>query len=85
MEVLVDARGLLCPLPVLRARAALGALAADDVLVVLATDREAPIDVGALAAQVGRPFSSVREAGVWRLVLGAVSQRPASPVRCDLG
>lgn len=70
MEVLVDTRGLLCPLPLLRARGALASLADEDVLVVLATDREAPIDLAALAADVGRAFSSaVEDGGAWRLVL----------------
>jgi tRNA 2-thiouridine synthesizing protein A len=71
VEVLVDARGLLCPVPLLRARAALDALRADDVLVVLATDREAPIDLAALAADVGRSCVAVAEGGVWRIELAA--------------
>jgi tRNA 2-thiouridine synthesizing protein A len=67
---LVDARGLLCPLPLLRARAALASLGAGDALVVLATDPEAPIDLAALAADSGRRFASSRdEDGVWRLTL----------------
>jgi tRNA 2-thiouridine synthesizing protein A len=54
----------------LRARAALAGLGEGDVLVVLATDREAPIDLAALAADVGRRFSSSLDAqGVWRLEL----------------
>lgn len=67
--VLVDARGLLCPLPLVRARAALIDLAPAEELVVLATDREAPIDLAALAADVGRVFSCVSVDGVWRAVL----------------
>ncbi len=74
MEVLVDARGLLCPLPLLRARAALASLGAADTLVVLATDREAPIDLAALAADAGRAFSSDERGGVWRLRLAAADQ-----------
>ena len=74
MEVLVDARGLLCPLPLLRARAALASAAPDDVVVVLATDREAPIDLGALAVEARRPFSSAIADGVWRLELAAAEQ-----------
>jgi tRNA 2-thiouridine synthesizing protein A len=70
---LVDARGLRCPLPLIRARSALAALAADETLVVLATDPEAPIDLGALAADTGRTFSSSRVAdGEWRFTLGPV-------------
>lgn len=69
MEVLVDARGLLCPVPLLRARAALAAAGPEAVVVVLATDREAPIDLAALAADVGRGFAASSSAGVWRLEL----------------
>jgi tRNA 2-thiouridine synthesizing protein A len=71
VDVLLDARGLLCPVPVLKARAALASLAAGDALVVLATDREAPIDLAALAADAGRPCSCALQDGVWRVVLAA--------------
>jgi tRNA 2-thiouridine synthesizing protein A len=67
--VLVDARGLRCPLPLVRARQALLGLASDDELVVLATDPEAPIDLAALAADTGRGFSAAQEGGEWRLEL----------------
>jgi tRNA 2-thiouridine synthesizing protein A len=65
----VDARGLRCPLPLIRARTALASLPPSATLVVLATDAEAPIDLAALAADNGRPFAQSREDGVWRLVL----------------
>ena len=67
--MVIDARGLLCPLPLLRARAALGSLAPGEPLVVLATDPEAPIDLAALAADEGRAFSQEISGGVWRLTL----------------
>lgn len=74
MDRLLDARGLACPLPALRARAALGGLPATDALVVLATDPEAPVDIGALAADAGRGFTVERaEDGGWRLVLAAAT------------
>ena len=69
MPHVVDARGLRCPLPLVRARQALAGLPADETLVVLATDREAPIDLAALAADVGRAFTQEREADGWRLIL----------------
>jgi tRNA 2-thiouridine synthesizing protein A len=68
---LVDARGLRCPMPLVRARQALRALAPEETLVVLATDPEAPIDLAALAADEDRAFSQSSEDGVWRLELGA--------------
>ncbi len=67
---MLDARGLRCPLPLLRARAALRSLADDDTLVVLADDREAPIDLAALAVDTGRAFSHDGE----RLVLAPAEQ-----------
>jgi tRNA 2-thiouridine synthesizing protein A len=69
--VLLDARGLRCPLPLVRARQALVGLASDEALVVLATDPEAPVDLCALAADVGRAFSVQSDGGVWRLTLAA--------------
>ena len=69
--MVVDARGLRCPLPLVRARQALTSLAPGEALVVLATDPEAPIDLGALAADLGRAFSVEREGSEWRLTLAA--------------
>jgi tRNA 2-thiouridine synthesizing protein A len=74
MEQTLDVRGLRCPIPLIRARAALPALAAGDTLVVLATDQEAPIDLAALAGDEGLAFSASVEADVWRLEL----RRPAA-------
>ena len=69
--MLVDARGLRCPLPLVRARQALASLAPGEALVVLATDAEAPIDLGALAADLGRSFTAERDGAEWRLTLAA--------------
>ena len=70
MPQLIDARGLLCPLPALKARRALAGLAPGEVLVVLATDPEAPVDVGALAAEGGHGFEAERDVeGDWRLTV----------------
>ena len=68
MERLLDARGLLCPLPLIRAREA---LEPGVTLIVLATDPEAPIDLAALAADEGRVFTQERAEGAWRLTLAA--------------
>jgi len=69
MTQLLDARGLACPLPAIKAKAALAALAPGETLVVLATDPEAPVDIGALAADAGHAFSAERDARGWRLTL----------------
>jgi tRNA 2-thiouridine synthesizing protein A len=68
-EVL-DLRGLLCPLVLVRAREALAALERSQPLVVLATDREAPIGLAALAADSGRAFAVAESDGIWRCTLG---------------
>ena len=76
MEHLLDARGLRCPLPYVKARAALAALGPADALVVLATDPEAPVDLGALAADSGRPLAVGRAGDGWRLTLGPAVAAP---------
>ncbi|HEX8105713.1 MAG TPA: sulfurtransferase TusA family protein [Solirubrobacteraceae bacterium] len=68
MDRELDARGLACPLPALKARAALAQLTPGDVLTVLATDPEAPVDIGALAAEGDHGFAARRDgAGGWVL------------------
>ena len=69
MERTLDARGLNCPLPLAKARAALAGLAPGDTLIVLATDPEAPIDLAALAADGGHALTTERLAAHWRLAL----------------
>ena len=71
MPQIVDARGLRCPLPLVRARQALAVLGAVEVLIGLASDPEAPIDLAALAADVGRGFTSELSGSEWRLTLAA--------------
>lgn len=64
----LDAKGLLCPLPVLRARKALKALAAGDVLAVEATDPSAPKDFAAFCETTGnRLLASTEDGGVYRI------------------
>ncbi len=49
----LDARGLLCPLPVLKARKRLQAMASGEVLRLLATDPAAVIDVPHFCTESG--------------------------------
>jgi tRNA 2-thiouridine synthesizing protein A len=60
----VDARGLACPLPLTMAKRQMASLAPGQTLVVLATDPEAPIDLGAWAAEEGHRLG-VRERDGW--------------------
>ena len=73
METTLDARGLACPLPAVKARRALAHVRPGATLVVLATDPEAPVDVAAVALDAGCAFEAQREDDGWRLTL----RRPA--------
>ena len=69
MEIVetIDARALLCPLPVLRARKRLMALPPGAVVEVLATDAMALVDLPHFCAEAGHQHLSVSEAdGVQR-------------------
>jgi tRNA 2-thiouridine synthesizing protein A len=70
----LDLRGLRCPLPLVRTRAALGDLRPGEPLEVLATDPEAPIDLGALASDQGLELTVEHAGGEWRMTL----RRPGS-------
>lgn len=59
----VDARGLACPLPLTMAKRAMAELAPGEELLVLATDREAPIDLAAWAVADGHAYSEVSRDG----------------------
>lgn len=59
----IDALGLLCPLPVLRARKALAGLPAGAVLRLRATDPASWLDVPHFCAGAGHELVSAEDAG----------------------
>jgi len=65
----LDARGLLCPIPVLKARKRLGPLSAGQVLKVLADDPAAVIDVPHFCAESGHELVHSGEEGEAQLYL----------------
>jgi tRNA 2-thiouridine synthesizing protein A len=69
MDTMLDARGLACPLPAVKARGALARIPPGAALIVLATDPEAPIDVAAVAADAGWAFAAERDEAGWRMTL----------------
>lgn len=69
MDRTLDARGLACPLPAIKARRALSAVPPGGALVVLASDPEAPIDLAALAADTGCSFAVRSAGGEWTMTL----------------
>ncbi|MDC1198799.1 sulfurtransferase TusA family protein [bacterium] len=63
MQAELDARGLLCPLPVLKARKRLSALKAGESLRLLADDPAAVIDVPHFCAEQGHALVSEEALG----------------------
>lgn len=59
----LDARGLNCPLPILRTKKSLGEMAAGQILKITATDPGAVKDMAAFAKQTGNELVSSAEAG----------------------
>jgi tRNA 2-thiouridine synthesizing protein A len=57
----LDARGLNCPLPILKAKKALAEMLSGDVLRVIATDRGAQRDFQAFAKQTGNDLLSYEQ------------------------
>jgi tRNA 2-thiouridine synthesizing protein A len=58
----LDARGLLCPLPVLKARKRLGALTSGQVLRMTADDPAAIVDVPHFCAEAGHEMLDCQDA-----------------------
>ncbi|MBS3936512.1 MAG: sulfurtransferase TusA family protein, partial [Sulfuritalea sp.] len=57
----LDARGLNCPLPILRAKKALGEMSSGQVLRIVATDPGSVKDFAAFAKQTGNELLSSAE------------------------
>lgn len=72
----MDARGLKCPLPVLRMEKAIAGLAAGDALVVLATDPMAKIDIPLFCRQNGHDMALTEADGLFRFAI-TVASKPA--------
>ncbi|AEK59002.1 MULTISPECIES: sulfurtransferase TusA family protein [Acidithiobacillus] len=62
-DKVLDARGLNCPLPILRTKKALGELSSGQVLKVVATDPGAVKDFEAFSKQTKNPLLDQAEAG----------------------
>ena len=62
IDLEVDARGLLCPLPVLRLRKRMQALAPGGVVRLLADDPAAHVDVPHFCAEAGHELMAVEDA-----------------------
>lgn len=61
VNVVVDARGLSCPMPVLRVRKAIGEVEPGGLIRAIATDRGALKDIPAWARTAGHEIVTVEE------------------------
>ena len=69
-DVTVDAQGLNCPLPILKAKKALNSMQAGQTLLVLATDQGAERDFNTFARQTGNDLLEQRVSQeVWQFLL----------------
>ncbi|MGH7819259.1 MAG: sulfurtransferase TusA family protein [Candidatus Binatia bacterium] len=62
IDKVLDAKGLLCPMPVIKARKAIKEIEVGQILEVLATDKGAVKDFEAWARQTGNEFLDWSEA-----------------------
>ena len=69
----IDARGLACPLPVLRLNKVLKDLPAGAEVVLLATDRAALKDVPAYCASHGHAVSQAPEADFFKFLIRKIA------------
>ena len=68
-EEIIDARGLKCPLPVLKAEKRLAELAAGAELIVLATDPIAKVDIPLFCRQRGYACVDSRDGDVLKFTI----------------
>lgn len=62
-DVVLDAKGLVCPLPVLRARKAIKSLAIGQILEIHATDPASRLDVPHFCDATGNELIEMRKEG----------------------
>lgn len=74
IDAIVDAIGMACPLPILKAKKALSSLSAGQVLLVKTTDKNAKRDFQAFCNQTGNPLVAQIDQGDH--LLHYLSRRP---------
>lgn len=61
-DITLDARGLTCPMPVLRTKKAIDGISSGQVLKVIATDVASKADIPALINRLGHEILEIKEA-----------------------
>lgn len=61
-DMTIDAKGLTCPMPVLRTKKAIDMISAGQVLEVIATDVASRADIPALVNRLGHEIIEIKEA-----------------------
>lgn len=70
MTQVLDTKGLNCPLPILKAKKALGGIAAGEILEVHATDPGAVADFEAFCRQTGHELvESTRDGDIFKFII----------------
>jgi tRNA 2-thiouridine synthesizing protein A len=82
-DIEIDCEGLLCPLPVLRARKRLLALAPGSVACVRTTDAMALIDLPHFCTEAGHVYLGSQAEGPATLHL--IRRGPSAPLKIDRG
>ncbi|MBZ0156729.1 MAG: sulfurtransferase TusA family protein [Alphaproteobacteria bacterium] len=62
-SIVLDVKGLHCPMPVLRTKKAIDSLGTEQVLQVIATDPASKADIPALLGRLGHELLELREEG----------------------
>ena len=75
-DVVLDAKGLVCPLPVLRARKAIKSLAIGQILEIHATDPASRLDVPHFCDATGNELIEMRKEGEVLIFRIRKTQRP---------
>ena len=78
-DTVLDAKGLVCPLPVLRARKAMKSLAQGDILEIHATDPASRLDVPHFCDATGNELLETRKDG--DILIFRIRKTDAGPSR----
>ena len=62
-DVVLDVKGLNCPMPVLKTKKAIDAMQSGQVLEVISTDQETKSDISTLLGRLGHELLQIREEG----------------------